>query len=238
MVDADWEEARRVAPHDPEIIVYEALDRCIIFERIGELKAIPATMRPLVRTKLFGVWRYWYGMGGLHMLRRRWHQSYRAFGKAQALLDSLRPEEYVRVAGYTVHLRARRARAALRCNRPDSAALEVDLATEFDARKERKYLHPIPLALARADLALYHGRFQDARTEIQQGLTRLAASQTLKMFPQGLIDQDLLAARIARAEGNDVGFRHFAERALALAIENRLAWTEATVRAVMEGAPY
>jgi len=94
----------------------------------------------------------------------------------------------------------------------------------------------VPTALAQAELALHQGEFKAAHAALQQGLARNAETPYARLKPLTQVKVELFAARLARAQGNMVGFQHFAQRALAIAREEDLPLSAAAVTAVIQGA--
>lgn len=176
-------------------------------------------------------------IGRTLLLRRLWNRAYILLRRSAESLENASPERLEAQKGYLCFIHSACAVAALYSGRSELALDHVTQAAAIDQPFRRNYLHPYWLYRAKAELALHSGRPADARTCIQEGLNRIAGGKH-KLDPAQSATFDLLAARIARAEGNAAGFKHFAERALATCRLHQLAWSERTVRAVLSGEPY
>jgi tetratricopeptide (TPR) repeat protein len=234
-IEADWAEAMRAWPEDVATPVYAALNRAMSEQQMSHLKEIPRHLRHAAYQRLNGEWVFWSNIGYLRWLRGRFYQSYRAYTRTVYLYRNLPAEKRKNNGGWAVPIYCWHGRAALRLGRLEEAVADVAQATAVDQERERKHLHPIFLAVARAELAFAEGRFQAAIEEIQIGRSRSTAG-AFGLPPVSQIECDLIAARVARAEGNPVGFQHFCERALQVAVDQKLAFSEAEVKAVLNGA--
>ena len=234
-VEADLAEAMRTWPEDVATSVYAALNRVFTEQQISHLNDIPRHLRHAAYQRLNGEWVFWSNIGYLQWLRRRFYQSYRAYTRTVHLYRNLSAEKRKNNGGWAVPVYSWHGRAALRLGRLEEAGADVAQATAVDRECERRHLHPMYLAIARAELAFAEGRFRAAIEEIQIGRSRSTAG-AFRIHPVSQIDCDLVAARVARAEGNLVGFEHFCERALHIAEDKKLAFTAAEVQAVRNGA--
>ncbi|MDF2626357.1 MAG: hypothetical protein K0R39_188 [Symbiobacteriaceae bacterium] len=237
-IEADLAEAARANPDDVTSIVFDALDRACSEQRLAHLTNLRHQMRHAVRKQMWGDWRFWRAVGYIQRHRRRFYQSYHAYTRALHLflnLIKVKPEELRSNGGWAIPLYSWHARAAIRIGRKDEGLASVARASHIDAEKVRKHMNPLFLSLAQAEVAYAEGRYRVAIEHLQEGKNRAAAGQ-FRLSPLEQIDCDLVAARIARAEGNETGFLHFGERALAVAIEHKLPLSEVTVRAVLNGA--
>lgn len=241
VLDAAWsdlEEALRIAPDDPSNranTLATLLNICLISERaamfLPTLKALRHCYRLVDPPAIF--WQY---LAILHFRRRRWHQSARAFGRAIAEFNRLEP---VRKALYEcrfAHCHAWHAITLVACGRVEAAAAALEAGLLWAQRQPPQGLNHIMFAMAQAELALHAGHLQEARSALQRGLMLDSMSNRPKQAPAQVAETALLAARIARAEGNEVGFAHFCSKALAICDEYKLPLTAARVRAVMAGA--
>lgn len=234
-VDADLTEANLVDPTDVTSAVKDILNRAVVEQRLSYLAQIDCRLRSAIRRELYGDWRYWAQIAHLHRIRRRFYQSYRAFSRELRLFLNLSPEEMRNNVGWTIPISCNHARAALRAAKLDEAVTSLERAIAVDRAVERKHMNPIYIAIAQAEVAFAQGRYPEAIQALHAGRSRAAAKE-FRPMPLDQIAADLIAARVARAEGNMAGFQHFCERALAVAVENSLPLSEAEVRAVLNGA--
>lgn len=235
--EADMQEAWRLGKDDPSFVVTRVLKKAIVTQQPELLREIPRSMRARARGELFGDWRYWMDLGAYHKMRRRWYQWYRSETRAVKVYLALSPEERKYDSGWIYHLRCVHSLAATRIGRLDEAAEDVRLAAE--TRRERPDISPMLLAWAQAELALCQGDYPAAKEALNAGTALLAQiPRHIRPDPTTLAEFHMLAARIARAEGNMVGFRHFCEQALAIAIVAKFPCTERDIRLIMDGAEF
>lgn len=234
---ADLEEALQTAPEDPEVretALYTALGYAVMTEKLERLLAVVRQVRPDL-PRLKQDWRYWHNVGDLHGLKGHWRQAY---GACQRALDSFHRQSSQAVAsfqGYLPLLYCRRAIGAAACGDAAQAAQDIQTAEEQYTRVSAPAQNPLAVAMAAAELALCQGRLGQARAALQLGVEK-AGLKLNQPDDRRLVQVDLLAGRIARADGNAAGFRHFCERALARTQTLDLAFSAARIRRVLEGA--
>lgn len=235
---SDLEAARQVAPDDPEVrrlVLRNGLGMAVATEKMAQFRALAAGMgRDYLGMRRDYI--LWPTLGTMHLARRRWGPAYRNWSRAVAGLESSSPERRSANVGWLSVYLGRRAIAAIGCGKLEQARLDVARAFELRGPALAKHYDYMQIGLPKAELAYAEGRLQDARAALQEGLTRNAAVGKPKLLLHLQIQTDLLAARIARAEGNQEGFRHFCTQALGPAEANGLAWTAERVRAVEAGA--
>lgn len=234
-IEADLAEAVAVCPEDASVRIYTVLNRTIANQCLRYLAETPRSMWHAAWERLAGDWRFWSNIGYLHYLRRRYAKAYRAYTRTRDLYLNISPEERKHNGGWAVPVYCSLGRAALRLGRVDEAVAAVAAATAVDRERERKHLNPMFLAVARGELAFAKGQYRVAIEEIQIGMSRVAAGSH-RRDPVSQLECDLIAARVARAEGNLTAFQHFCEQARVVASENGLSLSEAQVRAVLNGA--
>ncbi|HWI62780.1 MAG TPA: hypothetical protein VNT75_13120 [Symbiobacteriaceae bacterium] len=234
---ADFEEAFRLVPDDLQGQLFGYLNRAFSLQQAAPLGEIPHALR--VRIWKEGLWHrysFWLMAGDFHWLRRRWYQAFRAYTRSMEKLAIMTEEEYRRYEGWYYVLYSNRARAGLRCGHAGRVADDLQKAEAMTPN--RPHLHPWYLAMAKGEWALVRGEYADALGAINACLARLVEVPTMMTLDTQRIELDLLAARIARAQGNQVGFDSFCAKALNLCLEKRLPMSEAHVRAVMAGEPF
>lgn len=236
---AELHEMLQMAPDDLDTqrdALAMSLSLVPYYERLRGLSLII----PLMRANLPELMKGWgprYFLGRTLLIRREWRRAYTILTRSAESLENAAPERREAQKGNLNFIYADAACAALRAGHPDSACMHIEQAEAIERLFRPNYLHPAHLAFAKAELALWERRHTDALSIIQDGISRIEQNKH-KLSPAFRACFDLLAARVARAEGNTVGFRHFAERALAISLENQLTWSERTVRAVLDGSPY
>lgn len=235
---ADLEEARCAAQDDPEghlETLSDAFTLSLRGERVDRLFSVLRAIR-LAYGKLDGVPFFWQDLGNLNMKRGRWQKATRAFTRAVAAFGRLTAREQGTFACRLAHYHAWRAICQVACNNGAAAAADLETALALSANEPEQNISHLTMGMARAELALHRGFPQEARAALQHGVMQDALLKRPKATPAQMADTELLAARIARAEGNQVGFAHFCEKALALCEKYSLPLTESRVRAVMAGA--
>jgi tetratricopeptide (TPR) repeat protein len=233
-VEADLTEANLTDPDFTANVKY-ILNQAVVQQRLSLLAQIDCRLRPAIRKELCGDWRYWAQVGHLHRLRRRFPQSYRAFSMELRLFLNISPEEMRNNRGWTIAVSSVHARAALRVGKLDEAVISLERATAVDREMDRKHVNPIYLAIAQAEVSFAMGQYAEAIHALQMGRSR-AAAKDFRPMPPDQIDTALIAAKVARAEGNMAGFQHFCQQAMDLAMDNNLPLTATEVQAVMDGA--
>ncbi|HYF91455.1 MAG TPA: hypothetical protein VD969_04335 [Symbiobacteriaceae bacterium] len=234
--EADWQEAYRLDKDNP-LFVLMLIHDAVASQRLDQLRNLPKSTRTRIRTELFDDWRFWNNVGFLHRFLRRWYPSYRANTKALKLYLALSPEQRKYDEGWILPLRCWHARAALRVGRIGEAIADVGQAEEIF--RERPYISPMHLALAKADLAISQGDYPAAQEALYTGTAVLAQTpEQARPSPLVRLECLILAARISRAEGRVAGLRNFCEQALAIAVEAERPYTEREIRLIMDGADF
>lgn len=235
----DLDEALRVAPNDREMretVLYTALGIAVTTEKLDRLVAIVKRVRTDL-PHLKNDWRYWLHVGDLHSLKGHWGQALAAHSLAVERFHRQTSEAFGLFRGFLPILYCRSAVSAVAVGQPEQAARNLETAERLCAQlsEAAQNLLAMAMAIATAQLALYHGQWPKARVHLQAGVAKSGWNLHLSSDPT-LIQVDLLAARIARAEGNLAGFRNFADRALARAEHHDLPMSVAVIRRVMAGA--
>lgn len=214
-----------------------ALDHAFVVllgaERISELAHLCLRLRRGYELYRRDRWVHQYNRALLHTLNGRWERAHLTFADSLTAFAQLPEARRSAMRGYQVALYAERSICAIRLG--GFAWAEADLQKAI-ATQEGSSARLWLTYLAEAEIALGLEVCDRARSLLQTALTRL--SRELPGSPRGQIRLDLLAARIARAEGNTASFHHFAERALGTAQEHQLRLSEKEVRRVLEGAPH
>jgi hypothetical protein len=235
-----WSDLHEILSHgsnDPNIaqlVANLAIHVCLHLERSDGLETIMPVLLPL-KHHLLASYQIRAVLGRLELKRRRWYSAYRHLTLALELFEAS-PEIFrARQKGYWHFHFTRRARAAVAMGWLDKA--EADIAESRSIANDRPpgYFAPYPLALAKASLACAQHRFSDARFFLQQAD---AQPSEFPRLPDAEVDFLLIAARIARAEGNMQSFGHFCQRALVYCTERDMRLTKASVQAAMNGAEY
>lgn len=238
--DQVWTELREIlsmAPDDPKNR-YGVVRQALVSYYYTERKDLWSEFFPLIRRDLGPVLREGkdhHIVAMLRLLQRRWCAALRCSSRMLAAFQAAPPAVLSAQRGRLVFFHAVRATAAAACGHLELASADVQRAMEVDAEFVRGYLEPYPLVFAQAEVALARGDFRAAQAALQEGIARSAVSQ-YKPRPADKVKFDLVAARIARAEGNMVGFHNFCNRALANCHDFDLRMSEITVRAIMAGA--
>jgi tetratricopeptide (TPR) repeat protein len=235
---ADLEEALRIAPDDPSNradTLAAALNICLTTERSELfLPTLKGLRHCYYLVDPVGV--FWQYVGIMHMKRRRWHQAARALERAIVEFTELEPVRKELYECRLSHCYAWRAIGLVACGRIEESVASIELGQALARRQPPQGLNHLLFATAQAEVALHEGRPQVARSALQHGLVLDSDANRPKQPPSQLAEIDLLAARIARAEGNQVGFTHFCNKALAICDQYKLPLTAARVRAVLAGA--
>lgn len=234
---ADLESALRAAPDDEPTRAGAMINSLLLFlhtERPGQLVSVVRLLgRDLPRLKRF--WTYCYNIGLFHMLTGRMNLALGAMTRAIDGFMALPPLEADLQRGHLPRLHYWRAICAVANHLPEQAEADIAAGEQLFLTLSESSRSPLVPALARADLALYRRQWAEARSHLQAGVTQSGLNLHISS-DRLLIKADLLAARIARAEGNQAGFRHFAEKALARTEYHDLPLSAALVRRVMDGA--
>jgi hypothetical protein len=224
------------SPGDPGMantVTNMALHVYLMLERSNGME----TLLPMLRQSLHHLSFYHIRatLARLALVKRRWYSAYRHFTLAREQFEAS-PANFQEGQKCKWHFYfARRASAAVALGWLDKA--EADIARSRAIRDEYRgsSLSPHDLGLAEAALAYAQRRFVDARAALQ-----FADAQpiTHARWPSCEVDFLLMAARIARAEGNTRSFEHFSLQALEICREQNLPLSAAAVNAVMNGAEY
>lgn len=238
--EQSWEELVAAIPlsegnwHARQVLFHTALFFAMQEQRLERFGQIVLHMRedlPWLKRAAFSQ----LNLGVLHMFLGQWQAARRSLSAALDGLFSMSQETQETFRIRHVHLRAWRAIAAVAVG--DLAAGRADMEEAFaqaEMTDETHLLHLL-LALAKAEVATAEGQYGEARAALNYGIFQNSRHGYRTASPHVLATAELLAARIARAESNQVSFAHFVGRALALAQKHQLKLTEARVRAVMAG---
>lgn len=203
-------------------------------ERLGELARFCLSLRDGFFLHRRAEWSYWYNRGLLYVLQSRCREGFDAFSKALDLFRRLPPAQFAATSGWLCSIYAQRATCAVANGLPEAA--ENDLTDAMLNLKDQSR-RPWLVLVGDAELNLLRGAFSSARKALQ--LARLESqAEGTERSPHKQITVELIAARIARAEGNMLGLRHFANRALAIAQQHDLPLSQARVWRIMNGAEH
>lgn len=234
----DLEEALRTAPDDLDVgrfALNSALGKSLQTEKLDRLQGVIRRLQPNLRRLKTG-WAYWLHIGDLHGLKGHWRQAYSAFDRSIQQFHEQGPEAHDSFKGYLPRLHCQRAVGAVACGHPGQAATDVETARHLFTTVSATAQNPLTMAVALAELALCRGERAEARSALQAGVTGAGLNPGHMPGDRRMIQVDLLAARIARADGNAAGFRHFAEKALSRAEQLDLQLSAAQIRRVMAGS--
>ncbi|HYG58915.1 MAG TPA: hypothetical protein VD902_12725 [Symbiobacteriaceae bacterium] len=181
---------------------------------------------------------YWAQRAGMLANQRRWRAAYCAESRAIACFLSLPAAQQQAMNGRLILHHLKRVQSGLASNQLNQIEADFQAARDIMSKRPGNKVGRVDLAWAEGGWALHQGRYRDAHMFLQQALILLKESPHTHISVVHRVDIELLAARLARAEGNMVSFDHFARRALAIAEEHRLPLTAAAVRAVLAGAEY
>lgn len=224
------------APADPEVRLRVALSTILLVTESQHLE-LARPLLPLIRRE-WGRLKHnvvaWWRLGAMHEVRLKWHQTYRCQSRTLALYAQLPAAERNLRLGARLLTRRSRGLAAVALGRLDEA--KSDLA---DMQAVLRLLPPkaypdIVMGELEAYLLLAAGDVAGARLRMQQAL-ELDRADAREFYPPQSVRCDLLAARMARAEGNAAGFRHFCEHARALCQEYDLPGSAQGVQALLAG---
>jgi hypothetical protein len=224
-------------PNDPDVIYSVALKAFQLYwfsERPGKL----GTMLPPFRPCRHGFQSDFYMrqfLGGLAQKKRRWYSAYRHYDLSIRAFYALSGAHRESASGHLHYLHAYKAYTAAILGRLPEAKAEVAASKAVAATRPARYFEPYPLALAEAIIAYVERRYHDARGALHLAN---AVPSDYKRRPSADVDFLLMAARIARAEGNMRGFDHFCEQAHALCTDHDMPLTKAAVLAVVSGAEF
>ncbi|MDF2629432.1 MAG: hypothetical protein K0R39_3263 [Symbiobacteriaceae bacterium] len=236
LIEADLAEAFAAAGGDGATLVPLVLEQVLLTQQLHFLTLIPRTMLRTAWPSLAVNWRFQADLSSLHWLLRKWRKSYHARLRAIEIIASS-PEEKARNGGWLTQIRTWCARSALRCGEADAAVQQLELSLT-EQRRRKTPLPPASTALAKAELALFRGEYRAAQVEMTHLLGSLSEMPDVKTHAIVHIDLNLLAARVARAEGNSAGFDHFCARALAGCRENEMPLMKRHVYLMKDGAPF
>jgi tetratricopeptide (TPR) repeat protein len=234
---SDLEEALRTAPNDTENLMaatVHALSLCVRserMERFGEIWASIRRQRRLVANMPL----FWQSVAMFHLRRRRWHQARSHFTRAIHILQENSPYPPDPTTCRLTNAYLHRSVAALACSQPDQATADLVTAQRLAERLTAAQVSHLGLALAEGELHYSRGSLQLARAALQKGLMKNASLKS-RPDPWRLVETELFAARLARAEGNMVSFEHFCNRGLDICTEHNLPLSTAAVKAVLAGA--
>lgn len=204
-------------------------------ERVQELARFCLRLRPGYALFMRNRWAHHNNRAMLHSLHGRWVRAYRAYTRSMEAFEQFPEAQKAALRGHVAAQLAERSICASAMGRLDRC--EADLREARAIREGLPGEFPWYMYLAEAELALNRVQYARARAALQTAIVRLKSDSTANA-PRGQVRIELLAARVARAEGNASGFQHFASRALAIATEHDLKLSEAEVRRVMDGAPH
>ncbi len=234
---ADIYAALAMAPDDPETeegVSLALLSLAVRTERLEEPARWIAYLRRVRRTSpepfLID-----FNLGVIQWRRMRPAAAVRHFTRALNGMGAW-PEErmqYNRGRYFSGH--CYRALTLLETGHLAEAERDVETAVALFDSIRNVQVTDLFLILARASLALHKGELQEARRHLQMVHAGGKHSRYYSASYPLRIEVDLVAARIAQAEGNAAAFDHFWGRALATAHEQDLVVTARRLLAVREG---
>lgn len=241
VIDGCWEDiaiAVHTAPDHPNIrriAVATAIAFVLRTEQVWRLKPYIPQLREALRDSPDQALLQ-YNLGQLQLRRGKWGTALSTLNQALDGMAGWSPERMAANRGRLFIGHAQRARAAVACGQFELARRSIEAAAEVARDRVTSPFEYMALAVAEAELALAQERFGDARHALQMGLMRDTTGEWLRSSGSGRAQAELVAGRIARAEGNMEAFFQFCEKALAIAAQRDLCLTEARIRAVMAGA--
>jgi tetratricopeptide (TPR) repeat protein len=233
---AEFDTLLAIDPTDPEVLRPVVMKALLLYwdsEHNDGLAAMMPVLRPF-RHQFLPDHLLRQVLGGLALRRRQWRSAYRHFTLAIRDFQRLSGAQIKAQEGSMPHQFAQRAQAAVALGWLDKAERSVEEARAYLEQLPRRPGINFPLALAEAGLAHARGQYQEARSILHAAE---ADPQMLRPI-YGDVDFLLMAARIARSEGNMSSFDHFCQKAQALCTEYDMPLTAASVQAVMNGAEY
>ncbi|MFZ5814385.1 MAG: hypothetical protein ACOY93_03675 [Bacillota bacterium] len=233
-VMADLNAALACAPDDPEMqehVLVNLLALVVKVERPDLLEGWLGRIHHILR-QAQEPFRIHANLGMLQSFRGRPGAALRHFNRVIEEMRVLPPERIAAHRGRFAALHCRRALAALECGQIEQAERDVQTASELYAHPQLPRISHLPLALARAGLHLAHHDLQTARQVLQWVRATETGSNSRRVEVQFQAEAELMAGRIALAEGNLLAFEHFARRALDLLERNQLQISAARVRAI------
>lgn len=235
-IRSDVDAALALAPEDPEIVASAGLTILGIVmktEQAAEMghwwRIIPRAVRQTPDP-----WMFHSNFGLLAWRRQRLGPALRHFNKVLAEMAVWAPERLQAYQGRYFLAHCSRANIALEAGEMELAERDIQAADAMYESVSHVYVSDRLLALAKAGLALHRGDLQGARQALQMIRAREREPRYTRdpYFQQA--EMDLVAARIALAEGNLPAFHHFTEQALGLAERNRMAMTARRIRAIRD----
>jgi tetratricopeptide (TPR) repeat protein len=234
---SDLAEILAAGPHEPgviECVINKAVQLYWISEHSDQLAAMLPVFRPFRGRGLMNML-VRQNLGELAIRKRRWYSAYRHYSLALDTFQASSGSERKLLEGVAQHQYAQRAQAAAIMGRMQPAQADIAAAQALAASKPPGVRRNYPLALAEATMAYLERRYQDARSILQY------ADATTPAHGRPVyadVDFLLMAARIARAEGNMPSFHHFCQQAQAICTEHEMPLTGAAVQAVISGADF
>jgi hypothetical protein len=238
--DSAWdhlESVSQTATGDPitqEAVLLLALAMLYVSEDARRYQAIRANLRSLPLESRT-TWKMLKARGLVCLQKGYWVRGRNLHARAIAALAAEPEEVLKRNRGYFIHMYAAYAMGCFATGLPDLAEASVRNAEAMMTDVRRQYVDPLSLARAQAELHLYRSEFQEARTVLQSARAWTEARQGRLVIPDQ-VSLLMLVARIARAENNQEGFRHFCDQALALCRQYHLPFSEARVNTLLAGA--
>lgn len=239
-LDPTWtelDEALALAPDDREIqqlVLLQALSFAVSTERLARLCAILRRLKPYLRELLPSHPFIQANLALIQMKRGRFHDAFVRFTHTFRLIEALGEEWKERRRGALPPLYAEQARVAFRLGFTMEGAAWLAHATASMGRQPNFGIGHFFLALAQAEQAFQEGQHHAARRILQHASAQAAKGESRVILPIVLVEAELLAARIAGAEGNRQAVAYFCDRALSLIAHLDRPLTAAQIEAVRQ----
>jgi tetratricopeptide (TPR) repeat protein len=172
----------------------------------------------------------------LCLKRGQWARAACLYERAASGFRALPEERRKAMPGHLIKILAQAVIAHLALDQADRAeACLAEMEAIASPRSEEQ--NPVTMNVARAELHLHHGEYQQARAALQTARMR-AANGPAKLYAADEVSVLMTVARLSRVEGNPESFHHFCEQALELCARFRLSMSEKRIRALLAGAEY
>ncbi|MFZ5826273.1 MAG: hypothetical protein ACOY94_18410 [Bacillota bacterium] len=226
--------ALALAPEDPEVRMFAVLSMInlvMVTERPCHLKGWWRLIPKVVR-QTQDPWQVYHSLGMLAWSRQRLPLAMRHFNRVLAEMAAWTPDRMQAFRGRYFLASCFRALIALEMGQVALAEQDVARALDLSEHISKIYVSDRPLRIAQAGLALSRGDFQGARWSLQQIRAKEKEERYSRDSYPLKVEMELMAARIALAEGNRQAFEHFCGRALALAKQHNFPMTARRIAAV------
>lgn len=237
-IRADVDAALALAPDDPEVLMVAVLSQInlvLVTEQPAHLsgwwRLIPRAVR---HTK--DPWQIHDSLGRLAFRRQRLPVALRHHNRVLAQMSAWTPDRLEAFSGRYFLAYCFRAIVALEMGLVELAERDIAAAVERYEKVRKVYVSDRTLAIAQAGLALSRGDLQGARQPLQLIRAKEREERYSRDSYPLKAEMELMAARIALAEGNQQAFEYFCGRAIALAEQHRFPITARRITAIRRQA--